>query len=222
MVRATTISPPAASSTAWNAATMNGASSGASWYATGSASFRTPATGTAAPFPRHSAMERTSPSIWACAGPTTEATSYCNREGIPMLDEIAIQQTLNTYSEGASRADWEQVLSTFAPDGIWEVPKLNILQQGHAAIRALMQGAIAQFDYFVQFNSPAVIPTDGNRATAGGMFREQGKYAGGEGARGVAGHYPDQLARPADGWKSARRTFKSIGVQNIALSPPTP
>ena len=139
-----------------------------------------------------------------------------------MLDEIAIQQTLNTYTEGASRADWEQVLSTFAPDGIWEVPKLNILQQGHAAIQALMQGAIAQFDYFVQFNSPAVITIDGDKAIARSMIREQGKYAGRDEVMDVAGHYTDELVRTEGGWKFARRTFKSIGVNNIPLSPPTP
>ena len=34
-----------------------------------------------------------------------------------MTDEVAIQQTLNRYTEAASRADWKVVVSTFMPDG---------------------------------------------------------------------------------------------------------
>jgi SnoaL-like domain len=52
-----------------------------------------------------------------------------------MLDEIAIQQTLNRYSEGASRADWEQVFSTFTPDATWEIADVGARYQDHATIR---------------------------------------------------------------------------------------
>ena len=61
-----------------------------------------------------------------------------------MLDELAIQQTINTYSEGASRADWPQVMSTFTPDGIWEVPAAGARYQGHALIQAAMAAFLAQ------------------------------------------------------------------------------
>ena len=42
-----------------------------------------------------------------------------------MMDYILIQQTISTYSEAASRADWDEVLATFTPDGVWELPALG-------------------------------------------------------------------------------------------------
>jgi ketosteroid isomerase-like protein len=136
-----------------------------------------------------------------------------------MLDEIAIQQTLNTYSDGASRADWEQVLSTFMPDGIWEVPALKARFQEHAAIRQVMAGFVAQMDYFVQINSPAIIQVAGDKATARSGIRECGKYTGRDEALEVLGRYDDELVRTADGWKFARRVFHAAGKHTFALLP---
>ena len=56
-----------------------------------------------------------------------------------MLDEIAIQQTLNRYSEGASRADWNQVMPTFLPDATWEIPALKARYQDHSVIQKVMR-----------------------------------------------------------------------------------
>ena len=83
-----------------------------------------------------------------------------------MQDEWAIQQTLNIYTEGASRADWDQVMSTFLPDGVWSVPALDWNLQGHAAIQPAMAGFTDQMAYWVQTAAPAIIVVDGDRATA--------------------------------------------------------
>ena len=83
-----------------------------------------------------------------------------------MLDEIAIQQTINRYSEGASRSDWERMLSTFTPSASWEIPAFGAVFRQHAVIREAMVGFIAQMAYFVQINSPAIISINGEQATA--------------------------------------------------------
>lgn len=137
-----------------------------------------------------------------------------------MLDEIAIQQVLNRYTEGASRADWEQVMATFTPDGIWEVPALAVQHQGHAQIQAAMAGFVEHMAYFVQINSPAIITVDGDKASARSVIRECGKYADRDEALEVLGTYDDELVRTEEGWKFARRTFRSVGVHSFALLPP--
>ena len=48
-----------------------------------------------------------------------------------MIDKLEIQETISLYHEGASTADWDQLIATFLPDGIWEVPALK-----HPAARA--------------------------------------------------------------------------------------
>jgi hypothetical protein len=136
-----------------------------------------------------------------------------------MIDEIAIQQTLNKYSEGASRADWDQVMSTFMPDGIWEVPGLGASYQDHAVIRKVMTAFVGQMAYFVQINSPAIIAVNGDKATARSVIRECGKFADRNEALEIMGRYDDELIRTADGWKFTRRTFRAAGKHTFALLP---
>ena len=135
-----------------------------------------------------------------------------------MLDEIAIQQTLNRYTEGASRADWDQVMSTFMPDGIWEIPDLGVRYQGRAAIQPAMAAFVGQLAYFVQINSPAIITVEGDKATARSVIRECGKYADRDEALEVLGFYNDDLVRTPGGWKFARRAFKAAGMHTFPLT----
>jgi ketosteroid isomerase-like protein len=138
-----------------------------------------------------------------------------------MVDEIAIQQTINRYSDGASRADWDQVMSTFTPDGIWEIPALNASYQDHAMIRKVMAAFVGQMAYFVQINAPAIIAVAGNKATARSFIRECGKFADRDEALEVLGRYDDQLVRTSEGWKFTRRTFHAAGKHTFALLPST-
>lgn len=135
-----------------------------------------------------------------------------------MLDEIAIQQTINRYAEGASRADWDQVMSTFTPDGVWEVPALGMRHEGRAAIQPAMAAFVAQMAYFVQINSPAIITVEGAKATARSVIRECGKFANRDEALEVLGFYNDDLVRTPEGWKFTRRAFKAAGMHTFQLA----
>lgn len=139
-----------------------------------------------------------------------------------MLDEIAIQQTLNQYSEGASRADWSQVLSTFTREATWEIPALGARYQDHAVIQKVMADFVGQMAYFVQINSPAVITVQGNTATARSIIRECGKFADRDEALDILGRYNDDLLRTPTGWKFTRRIFHASGQQSYALLPRSP
>jgi SnoaL-like domain len=136
-----------------------------------------------------------------------------------MLDEIAIQQTLNQYSEGASRADWKQVLGTFTSDGIWEIPALNARYQDHAVIQQVMAAFVGQMAYFVQINSPAIINVLGDTATARSVIRECGKFADRDEALEVLGRYEDELVRTPEGWRFKRRVFHAAGKHTFPLMP---
>ena len=136
-----------------------------------------------------------------------------------MLDEIAIQQTINTYSDSASRADWNQLLSTFTPECIWEISGLNARYQGHAVIQNVMAGFVRQMAYFVQINSPALITVEGDKATARSGIRECGKFADRNEALEVLGRYEDELVRTPTGWKFTRRVFHAAGKHTFPLLP---
>ncbi len=136
-----------------------------------------------------------------------------------MFDLIAIQQTLNRYSEGASRADWTQVLSTFTVDATWEIAGSGARYQHHAVIRKAMAAFVGQMAYFVQINSPAVIAVEGNTAVASSLIRECGKFADRDEALEVFGRYADELVRTAQGWKFTRRVFHALGHHRFTLLP---
>jgi ketosteroid isomerase-like protein len=136
-----------------------------------------------------------------------------------MLDEIAIQQTLNLYTEGACLGDWQQVMSTFTADATWEIPALKARHQGHDVIQKVMSDFVGRMTYFVQINSPAIIAVDGNTATARCLIRECGKYKDRDETLEVFGRYCDDLIRTPDGWKFTRRVFQPLGMQNYALLP---
>jgi ketosteroid isomerase-like protein len=124
-----------------------------------------------------------------------------------MIDEVAIQQTINRYSVAASKRDWDAIIATFAPDGIWELASSGRKFQGRAAIREAMLGTSSASEYNVQMNAPAAITVNGDRAMATSIIRESGKPVGSDQPFEFFGFYEDELVRTADGWKFARLTF---------------
>jgi len=138
-----------------------------------------------------------------------------------MSDEIAIQQTLNTYSVNASLGNLEAMVATFAPDGVWDIPGINARFEGHEAILAGASAVVGAIEYMVQLNSPAVIKVDGDTATAQSVIRECGKYAGRQTSLEVLGLYTDKLVRTADGWRFAQRTFTVRGMHDFDTAPPS-
>jgi hypothetical protein len=135
------------------------------------------------------------------------------------LDRLDIQDTISRYHEGGSTGDWDQVLGTFLPDGIWEVPALRILSQGQAAIRDAMLGLMAPIEYLVQINAPAIITVEGDSASARSLIRECARFRGQPDVIDVVGQFHDELRRTDDGWRFAHRTFTILGTHQSAATP---
>lgn len=136
-----------------------------------------------------------------------------------MIDEFSIQQVLNCFSEAASRSDWDQVITTFAADGTWEIPLFNIKFEGHQAVREALVGFTAQYDYVFQLNAPAQIKVDGDTATARSVVRESAKYADRDEAVEILMFYSDKLVRTPAGWKLKQRISEVRAMQNMQLLP---
>lgn len=136
-----------------------------------------------------------------------------------MIDEVAIQQLLNRYTDGASRGDRQQVLSTFTPDAVVESSGVRL--EGPEAIEAATNAYLAKFAHLVQLASPALIAVDGDRAIACAVIRETARYAEADEMLEVLGTYSDDLIRTADGWKIARRCFSALGAHRYPAVPVT-
>ena len=134
-----------------------------------------------------------------------------------MQDETAIQRTINRYSQAASLGEWDEVLTTYLPDGVWEIPHLGMRFEGHEAIRGALAAFFETMEYVLQMNAPAVIEIDGDTATARSGIRECGKSAGRDEGFEYLGLYVDRLIRTADGWKFAQRIFQGVGTHYFPL-----
>lgn len=130
-----------------------------------------------------------------------------------MLDKLEIQETISRYHEGASTFDVDQIIATFQPGAVWEVPSLHIRSEGLDSIREQMTALIAPIEYLVQINAPAIIDIDGDTASARSLIRECAKFRDGGVLMDVGGQFNDRLERTPDGWRFARRTFTVIGTQ---------
>jgi ketosteroid isomerase-like protein len=129
-----------------------------------------------------------------------------------MLDKVEIQETISLYHEGASKGDLEQLIATFLPDAVWEVPALDMACHGHADMRATMAAVLAPIEYLVQINAPAIIAVDGETASARSLIRECAKLRDRPVLMDVVGQFNDQLRRTPDGWRFAHRTFTILGT----------
>ena len=117
-----------------------------------------------------------------------------------LVDQAAIQQNINRYTEAASRADLELVGTTYAIDGVWELPAFQMKFEGRDAIKKAMADLLVPMEYLVQINSPAVIEVVGDRATARSTIREGAKFRDQAVSAEILGIYNDELVRTAEGW----------------------
>jgi len=137
-----------------------------------------------------------------------------------MIDTVAIQQTIARYIEAASSGDLDGVASTFAADGVWEVPAFPMRVVGPDAIKAKISELLEPMDYLVQLAAPAFITVNGDKATARSAMREGAKFKGKDVSAEILGVYDDDLVRTADGWKFARRTFELSCFNTYDIHPP--
>jgi ketosteroid isomerase-like protein len=137
-----------------------------------------------------------------------------------MIDQVAIQQLIARYIEAASSGNIEVVGSTYAEDGVWEVPAFPMRVVGPKAIAEKIAELLQPMEYLVQLGSPAAITVNGDTATARSSMREGCKFKGKNVAAEILGVYDDDLVRTADGWKFARRTFQMSCFNTYDVHPP--
>jgi len=136
-----------------------------------------------------------------------------------MQDEFDIQKLISTYSQNGSLGNWDETVSTYLPDGVWEIPHLGLRFEGHDGIRGALTSFFAGMDYVVQMNSPALIEVNGDTAWARSLIREAGKTKGKDEGFEYFGTYVDDIVRTADGWKFRKRSFEGLGTSMTPLLP---
>ncbi len=135
-----------------------------------------------------------------------------------MSDESDIQRVITTYSQYASRGDWDTVMTLYLPEAVWEIPHLGLKFDGKEQVAAALRGFKDAMAYVVQINGPALIEVTGDSAIASSAIRECGISADSNEGFEYLGLYVDTLARTPDGWKFRLRRFEGIGSHVFALT----
>ena len=125
-----------------------------------------------------------------------------------MLDQMAIQDVLSSYSAAVTRRDWAAIAEVFAVDATWDV--FGGPQEFHFSGKEIgpgIKGAVELSTNLVQINTPAVIVIDGDRATARSVIHEYGNVADNGTHVESSGTYDDVLKKVNGKWKFESRSF---------------
>jgi uncharacterized protein (TIGR02246 family) len=122
-------------------------------------------------------------------------------------DSLAIHALIAAYGDAVSRRDAVAWGATWADDARWLLMGQTV--NGRAAIVALWEAAMAQFDAVSFIAAPGPISVAGDHATARTQTQEVLRTADGQ-IRRVAGIYDDIFVRTARGWRFAARDFSVL------------
>jgi uncharacterized protein (TIGR02246 family) len=120
-------------------------------------------------------------------------------------DKAAITELLNLYCHNADYNPPERMRDLFAPEGVFEVPAMNLHFAGVDAIIAFFTASREADASARHVISNIVIEGDGDRATSC-AYLQVISLAGGQASTVAFGRYLDTLRRDADGqWRLVHR-----------------
>jgi len=127
------------------------------------------------------------------------------------LDRLAIRELLETYADGVCTMDAHRWASTWAADGVWELPggPQPTLICGRDQITATWTAAMAQYARVMFVVAPGLIEINRSEARVRSYSSEVYVDKNGSIKRGN-GRYDDRVALGSDGWVFTYRKFMSL------------
>jgi ketosteroid isomerase-like protein len=129
----------------------------------------------------------------------------------PTEDRLAIRELLDTYSDAVCCVDAVAWGSTWAEDGVWELPDHPAIGavQGRAQIVATWKEAMKLYPGIIFVTTPGSIVVDGERATVRCYTSEVYNDASGA-TRRDRGRYDDVVVKRNGRWLFLRRRFTKL------------
>ena len=127
------------------------------------------------------------------------------------IDKLAIQELIATYSDTATRGDWDTFATLWAPDAVWEVgqPVGSRVEGAEAILDSARTNVDAQ-DFLVQMAQTTVVRLSGDgRASATTMIHALAHQEGQHSTTNY-GIYFDDLVRHDGRWTFARRMLQPV------------
>jgi TusA-related sulfurtransferase len=127
------------------------------------------------------------------------------------LDKLAIQELIYTYSDAASRGDWDVFATLFTADAVWEVaaPVDSRVVGAEEIVRTARTNVDAE-DFLVQMTHGAVITLHGDdRASSTTTIHAIAKRQGHHDVTNY-GIYYDELVKIDGAWKFSQRRLVPV------------
>ena len=130
------------------------------------------------------------------------------------LARLEIQDLIHRYSDGVTRADWQQCEAVFTPDAIWESPPMGMRYEDRASFMEILR-ATSQYDLLIQTAHSSVITLiDAQHARSTTTIHEFIRESAAADSSNMEqyGIYFDDLARIDGRWKFTHRVFQLVYV----------
>ncbi len=124
-----------------------------------------------------------------------------------IIDRVEIEALRGEFTDAGMMGDLDRIASLFTPDGVWQIPGVDVRFVGPDEIRAGIQRLRGVWEFFVQTAHPGAIRLDGDTASGRAYIAEFGRMRDG-GAHSNHAVYHDRYRRTPDGWKFTERVYE--------------
>jgi len=143
-----------------------------------------------------------------------------------VVDHVAITRLQSTYADAVTRRAWDEVEELFADDAVVRIDTVTrepFELRGGAEVARFVDEAVARFAFFefVILNSHVELPSEAepDAARARIFMCELRRDEGSLDWSAAFGVYHDRYRRSADGWRFARRDYRSITRTGAGVFP---
>lgn len=126
-------------------------------------------------------------------------------------DRLEIRELVETFAAGAMRLDSETWGSTWAEDGSWMLPSLDVPVQGKDNIVAIFEEKMAYVESMSMISFPSALDFDGDSARGKCYCREL-IYPKGADQRVIIGCFDDEYVKRDGQWYFLSRTYEVMSM----------
>ena len=124
-------------------------------------------------------------------------------------NKLAIREVLDRYCDGVNQRDSEIWGSTWSKNAIWEIPHLEIKNEGRENIVSIWSEAMKGYPFVHIMAQPAFIDIKGDEASMRSYTLETAVLPDGTEIH-PCGQYDDKLVTEEGEWKFSHRSFKNL------------